>query len=74
MLDQYIGLAHSLMRVKTTEQIIEDYEAFTEAHLAGEFALIIEWLKVELERRDKKAFDEWMSVHPELSPRRFFMK
>lgn len=74
MLDQYIGLAHSLMRVKTTKQIIEDYEAFTEAHLTGEFALIIEWLKAELERRDKKAFDKWMSVHPGLSPRQFFMK
>ena len=74
MLDQYIGLAHSLMRVKTTKQIIEDYEAFTEAHLGEEFALIVEWLKVELERRDKKAFDEWMSVHPGHSPRRFFIK
>ena len=74
MLDQYIGLAHSLMRVKTTKQIIEDYEAFTDPSLGEEFALIIEWLKVELEHRNKKAFDEWMSAHPGHSPRQFFIK
>ena len=74
MIDQYAAMAQSLMRVKTTEQIVEDYEAFTNPSIGEQFVFIIDWLKAELERRDKKAFDEWMRVHPGHSPRQFFIK
>lgn len=74
MIDQYIEMAQSLMRVKTTEQIVEDYEAFTNPPMSGEFVFIIDWLKAELERRDKEAFTQWMSTHPGQSPRQFFIK
>ena len=74
MIDQYAAMAQSLMRVKTTEQIVEDYEAFTAPHLDGQFVFIIDWLKAELERRDKEAFTQWMSTQPGHSPRQFFIK
>ena len=74
MIDQYALMAQRLMRVKTTEQIIEDYEAFTNPSIGEQFVFIIDWLKAELERRDKEAFTQWMSTQPGHSPRQFFIK
>ena len=52
MNNQEIDFTRRIMQSKSTEELIEEYEAFKAAQKTDEFSYILTWLKDEIESRN----------------------
>lgn len=71
-IDQIEGAAVAIVKGRTTEQLVADFEQTETRHPTMDVVTVRGWIMDELERRNPTAFEKWLDVY-NASPRKFFL-